>query len=193
MKTRIPLRLLALLALLAIQLHAAANSGGTNTTDDNGLRQGYWVIKGYMVSDVNYSPEAVVEEGTFVDNRKEGLWKHYTPNGDLRSEINYTFNRPEGPYTLYYANGQVEEKGSWSRNRNTGAFTRYYENGQLQQEFQFSDNGKRNGVQKYYHENGQLELEVNIANGKEVCIDRFLAGFQMGKLGDRPRAKHPDI
>lgn len=168
--------LLCVPLVLVGALPAVASSGGTNTTDANGLRQGYWVIKGYMTPDVNYGANEVVEEGSFVDNRKEGLWKHYMPNGELRSEIHYVRNRPNGPYTIYYTNGQIEEQGNWSKSRNTGTFKRFYENGNPQQIFAFSDNGKRNGVQQYFHENGQLELEVNIVNGKEEgLMSRYYA------------------
>ncbi|NQX93175.1 MAG: hypothetical protein HRT74_13820, partial [Flavobacteriales bacterium] len=61
----------------------------------------------------------------------------------------------------------LEEKGTWHRNKNVGNFERYHENGEPQQKFFFADNGKRNGVQQYFHDNGNLELEVNIVNGKE--------------------------
>lgn len=177
MNTQIVRSLLLCVPLVLVgALSAVASSGGTNTTDANGLRQGYWVIKGYMTPDVNYDANEVVEEGSFVDNRKEGLWKHYMPNGELRSEIHYVRNRPNGPYTIYYTNGQIEEQGNWSKSRNTGTFKRFYENGNPQQIFAFSDNGKRNGVQQYFHENGQLELEVNIVNGKEEgLMSRYYA------------------
>jgi hypothetical protein len=39
------------------------------------------------------------------------------------------------------------------------------------QQFYFDEKGKRNGMQKYYHDNGKLALEVNVVNGAEsgVC------------------------
>lgn len=164
--------ILAFIALFSLSSVGFANgdTDGTTTTnsvDDNGLKQGYWVVKGYMTDDVNYGRNDVVSEGSYVDNRKEGLWKKYSFAGKLRSEIFYVHNRPEGKYTIYYPNGQVEESGSWVQNKNTGSFRRFYANGNPQQKFEFSDNGKRNGLQQYFHENGQLELEINIVNGKE--------------------------
>lgn len=163
--------------LLLCAMSAAVSSfglkfGEKNATDDQGNRQGYWIIKGYMVDDISFGPNATVEEGNYIDNKKEGLWKRYYPSGSLRSEITYSNNRPFGPYTIYYENAQVEEAGIWHRNKNIGDFNRFYENGQAQQSFFFADNGKRNGVQKYFHENGQLELEVNIVNGKEEGVMR---------------------
>lgn len=151
-----------------------------NQVDDNGLRQGYWIIKGYMADDAEFGPNDTVEEGQYVDNLKEGVWKRYFSNGNLRSEITYSKNRPYGPYSIYYENGQLEEASTWHRNKNVGSFKRFYSNGQPQQEFYFADNGKRNGQQKYYYENGQLALDVHIQNGKEE--GEFKRYFENGDL-----------
>lgn len=203
-----PFCFLAFIALIGLSPGAFANGGPngttTNSVDDDGLKQGYWVVKGYMTDDVNYGRNDVVSEGAYIDNRKEGLWKKYTVVGKLRSEIEYVHNRPEGKYVIYYANGQVEESGSWVQSKNTGSFRRFYENGNPQQKFEFSDSGKRNGVQQYFHENGQLELEVNIINGKEQGVmSRYYADGELkeektlteGKLetGSIKRFEHPDV
>lgn len=163
--TRIFLLLLPLLVLTGTRLFAA--EGELNRLDENGMRQGYWIVKGYMSDEPGYGANTTVEEGHYVDNQKEGLWKHYYPSGTLRSEITYQKNQPYGPYKVFYPNGQLEESSNWQRNKNVGIFERYYENGNLQQKFQFADNGKRNGLQEYFHENGQLALTVEVVNGKE--------------------------
>lgn len=158
----------ALAVLLACwTLQSFGSEGDVNQTDSKGQRQGYWIIKGDMVDDHDYKPANKVEEGNYIDNRKDGLWKKYWPGGKLRSEVNYKSGKPLGEYKLYYANGKLEEHSTWSNNKNSGDFKRYYENGNPQQSFLFSENGKRNGVQRYYHENGKLSLEVNIVNGQE--------------------------
>jgi len=155
------------LILLSAGMSHASNGDVLNHVDDNGLRQGYWIIKGYMSEKPNFAANNTVEEGDYLNNKKEGVWKHYWPNGNKKSEIKYQHNRPQGPYKVFYNNGQLEEEGNWDRSRNTGVFRRFYDNGQPQQEFYFADSGKRNGIQKYFHDNGQMELEVNIINGKE--------------------------
>ncbi|MDZ4824221.1 MAG: toxin-antitoxin system YwqK family antitoxin [Flavobacteriales bacterium] len=154
---------------LGISAYAADYGGGKdlNKTDEAGQRQGYWLIKGYMVNDQAYGPDALVEEGEYKDNRKEGLWKKYWPNGKTKSEITYLSGRPEGSYKIYYDNGKVEEDANWISGNNTGEFKRFHANGQPQQLFTFADNGKRNGVQKYFHENGKVAMEVNINMGTE--------------------------
>jgi antitoxin component YwqK of YwqJK toxin-antitoxin module len=160
--------LLLLFACSSMQL--IAFDGEINQTDAKGQRQGYWIIKGSMIDDRDYKPESKVEEGNYTDNRKEGLWKRYWPNGKLRSEIFYNYGRPLGEYKLFYENGKLEEHSTWNNNRNIGDFKRYYTNGNPQQQFIFGDNGKRNGLQKYYHENGKLAMEVNVLNGQESGV-----------------------
>lgn len=160
---------------------------GDNQIDSNGKRQGYWIITGSMTTELGYDAKAKVEEGNYVDSRKEGLWKKYWPTGTIKSEINYISGKPKGKYAVYYKNGQLEESGNWNKNKNTGEFKRFYKNGNPQQEFIFSENGKRNGVQKYYHENGQLELVATIIDGKEDgVVKRY---FDNGKLKEEKTMK----
>jgi antitoxin component YwqK of YwqJK toxin-antitoxin module len=158
----------AIMCIGTLQLFAFESE--INQTDNRGQRQGYWIIKGNMVDDHDYKPESKVEEGNYVDNRKDGLWKRYWPNGKLRSEVNYQTGKPLGEYKLFYENGKLEEHSHWVNSKNTGDFKRYYSNGNPQQHFIFTDNGKRNGMQRYYHENGKIAMEVNIVNGNESGI-----------------------
>ena len=55
----------------------------------------------------------------------------------------------------------------------TGVIRTYYDKEQtkLKTEY-FQLNGKRNGIYKSYHSNGQLESEVNYIDGKENGIHK---------------------
>jgi antitoxin component YwqK of YwqJK toxin-antitoxin module len=150
----------------------AVNESAINQYDEQGRKTGHWVIKGHMINATNYKPDQKVEEGEYVANKREGLWKKYHTNGELKSEINYRSNRPSGPYKLYFPSGILEEDGNWIDERNTGEFKRYHPNGKVAQEFIFEDNGLRTGLQKYYYDNGQLELEVEIVKGLEEGLMR---------------------
>ena len=146
---------------------AEAIGESINQYDENGLKTGFWVIKGHMVNATKYKPDQKIEEGHYVASKREGLWRKYHTNGKLKSEITYEHNRPNGPYKLYYPSGTLEEDGNWVRERNTGDFKRYHPNGTLSQDFTFEDNGLRTGTQRYYYENGNLEMEVEIYKGVE--------------------------
>lgn len=139
-----------------------------NQVDAEGRKQGPWTVRGSETHLPGYAPDAIVEEGTYKDNRKTGLWKTYFPEGMPKNEITFENGRPKGPYTTYYKNGQIQEQGNWNLTKNYGNFKRYYENGNVQQDFTFNESGKRQGPQKYYHENGQLMIEGNWNGGKET-------------------------
>jgi antitoxin component YwqK of YwqJK toxin-antitoxin module len=162
---------LVVAAMASLQV-AASSGGGPNQIDELGQRQGYWVINGFMSNDRSYAPDETVEEGLYRDNRREGVWKKYWPGGKLRSQIQYLGGRPHGAYSLYYENGNTEESGTWVNNKNIGEFRRFHPNGQPQQHFVFNESGKRNGVQKYFHENGLTELEVMLVNGQENGVSK---------------------
>ncbi len=158
--------------IVLISLCSFVFDGDINQIDAKGQRQGYWIIKGNMIDDHDYKPESKVEEGNYVDSRKDGLWRRYWPNGKLRSEVTFDSGKPMGEYKLFYENGKLEEHSNWINSKNIGEFKRYYTNGNQQQHFLFADNGKRNGTQKYFHENGKLAMEVNIENGFEAGLMR---------------------
>lgn len=150
---------------------AQANAVDTlNQVDEQGRRQGWWRIVGPVDQKPEYDPGILYEEGRYVDNKRTGKWKRYWPDGKPRSEINYVKGFPKGEYTIYWRNGLPEEQGTWDLDRNTGTFKRWHQNGNLAQDFIFDDYGMRDGVQRYYHENGQLEVEVNIVKGREEGV-----------------------
>ncbi len=157
--------LLAISSFDGIAQAAKAESDTLNILDFQGQRQGYWKLAGDMTGEAGYKKNQLVEEGIYIDNKREGIWKKYYPAGNLKSEINYQNNHPKGFYRIYYRNGKTEEEGNWMTNKNTGSFLRFHENGNPAQEFKFNDKGNRNGLQKYYHENGNVHMTVEVEDG----------------------------
>lgn len=143
-----------------------------NTTDARGLKQGAWVVQGSMLKDAAYAAESKVEEGNYLNNEKEGLWKRFWPGGSVRSEIFYTNGKPQGLYKLFYANGKLEESGRWDDGKLTDRYQRYHSNGIVKEDFKYDAEGNRHGTQQYYHENGTLALEVNMQQGAEHGVQR---------------------
>ena len=172
MRLLLPLLLPCLLTLAPCGVSAAqstvvATTDTLNRLDEAGLKQGWWRILAPRKDKPGYNDGQLIEEGRYANNKRAGLWKRYWPNGKTMSEITYVGGVPRGDYHTYYPDGRSEEQGSWDLDRNTGTFKRWHPNGQLAQEFLFNEYGVRDGVQKYFHENGQLEVEVNIKEGRE--------------------------
>jgi antitoxin component YwqK of YwqJK toxin-antitoxin module len=165
--------------MIAFSLPVLAIGGVTDPTDQSsdtlnqkvdGKKHGYWIIFAHMRNMPDYAPDDVIEEGRYKMNRKDGKWKKYFPTGNLKSEIVYKNGKAVGDFITYYNNDDntVEEQGNWMGKAYTDKFVRYHENGVVAQEKTFNENGKAEGPQKYFYENGQVELEFNASNGKNV-------------------------
>lgn len=60
-------------------------------TDANGRKQGYWII---MDADKKppipgYPPDAKIEEGKYIDDKREGIWVEYLPGGEIKRKVKY--------------------------------------------------------------------------------------------------------
>ncbi len=147
---------------------ANAQSDTLNRTDTNGKKQGYWIIYGKDKPGSGYADTSIVEEGNYIDHRKNGTWKKYHLNGKLKLEGVYKNNRPWGSYKKYYEIGVLQERATWKQNKYVDSFFRYYENKQLQQQKFFNENGKQEGWSIYYLENGEIEYKGYFINGIEI-------------------------
>jgi antitoxin component YwqK of YwqJK toxin-antitoxin module len=135
-----------------------------NVVDGSNMKQGMWV---------KFAPAdktKILEEGNYKDGKKEGMWKEYYSNGNLKSEIPYISNKPDGYAKLYYESGKLSEEGNWKGVKWVGNYKYYHENGKPKYEFAYSDDGKRSGKQKYYHENGKIAIEGDWKDGKEAGV-----------------------
>ena len=129
----------------------------TNRTDETGLKQGYWIVK---------DNESVIEEGNYLNDKKNGLWKSYFTNGNLKSEITYEQGVAKGNANHYYKDGTLRESGNWQVDHWEGGYKYYYESGQLSYDWFYNENGKRQGEQRYFHANGKKMYEGNWQDGK---------------------------
>ena len=150
-----------------------------NVVDENNLKQGFWKIFGRMRPTPNFNADQVIEQGTYENSRKQGVWTKFFASGKIKSEIEYRNSRPNGAYKTYYENGQVQEEGIWKNNRNMNDFKRFYENGQVSQQFVFNTSGKREGNELYFYENGQVMIEADVEGGKEKFVTEF---YQDGSI-----------
>ena len=74
-----------------------------------------------------------MEEGGFVNGRKEGQWVNYFEDGKApKLKGSYSNNRPDGEFIRYYKNGKIKEKGSFSKSKLKGEYIRYHSNGNIE-------------------------------------------------------------
>ena len=102
-----------------------------NSIDSANLKQGHWVIYNKTKHFPNYSDNQIVEEGYYINDKKEGIWKRYWNNGKILAEVTYNNNIQSGYAKIYYKNGNISEEGNWENGKWSGNYKLYDENGQL--------------------------------------------------------------
>lgn len=89
--------------------YSLSDKGDTlNCIDRNGWKQGPWIIK---VAELRGNP-GYEEEGLFVNDRKEGLWRRFTEQGDVLAVENYRWGLLNGKSQYYNLQG-IEREESW--------------------------------------------------------------------------------
>ena len=121
-----------LLASPALQAQMTIENGDTiNYVDASNFKQGHWKVSNKIKKLPGYKDDQMVEEGRYVNSKKEGVWKQYYPTSVVKNEIMYKNNVPNGFSRFYYASGKISEEGTWVNNKWEGNYKYYYENGQL--------------------------------------------------------------
>lgn len=138
---------LLLTVLLLCCVKVSAQTDTLNQLDENGMKQGYWIIFGIDKPEKGYPADGKIEEGTYKDGRKNGLWVKYHPDGKTpKLKAHFINNRPNGEYWKYFKNEFLREHGRWKGGKNVLIFEKYYNSGCL--EFICEDS-----IRTYYQDN----------------------------------------
>lgn len=120
-----------------IPLIGKSQNDTINQVDENDLRQGHWIFYGKDRPESGYPADSRIEEGRYIDNRKEGTWiKYYTDGKTVKIKGAYKNNRPNGEFESYYENGTIRRKGCFSRGSTLHDDCEeywYYESGKIKQ------------------------------------------------------------
>jgi antitoxin component YwqK of YwqJK toxin-antitoxin module len=160
------MRALFICIVLNYSLFAFAGNGVSNNdtsqmniTDDQGRKQGRWIILGKDQPEKGYPMDGKISEGIFKDDRKNGEWVIYYKDGVTPKVIaNFENNRPHGTFEKFYPNGKLKEQGSFKGKRYVDSLKRYNTEGVLVYEANYSQTGHESGEVKYYHDNGNPEF-----------------------------------
>ena len=79
-----------------------------NRVDQNGLKQGRWVSH----VDALRGEPGYEEEGVYKDDKKDGVWRRYSLEGDLVAIENYKWGYKNGQCEYFNLFGRVREE-SW--------------------------------------------------------------------------------
>lgn len=99
-------KLISLILCSFVVLTAAAQSG-MNSVDAQKRKQGPWVEQ---VPSLRGEP-GYSWEGSYKNNRKEGVWKKYNVNGDVIAEETFKNGALDGLCKYYYPDGRLAATG----------------------------------------------------------------------------------
>lgn len=80
-----------------------------NRIDLKGFKQGPWVSRVESMR----GEDGYEEEGIFIDDRKEGLWRKFTLEGDLIAIENYYLGMKNGKNRYFLHTGEPLREESW--------------------------------------------------------------------------------
>lgn len=76
-------------------------------------------------------------EGNVVQEKRDGLWYAYYPDGTVQTMAHYVQGKQHGQYTVYYENGNVRYTGKYDMGKRVGKWNFYEEDGRLSQVMDF--------------------------------------------------------
>jgi antitoxin component YwqK of YwqJK toxin-antitoxin module len=79
-----------------------------NCVDNNGTKRGKWVVH----TDAQRGNPGFDEEGEYINDRREGIWRVYNLMGDLMAVKNYKWGNLDG-ISQYYNLAGLEKEESW--------------------------------------------------------------------------------
>jgi antitoxin component YwqK of YwqJK toxin-antitoxin module len=153
-----------------------------NKKDANGLKQGAWVK-------YDATTKAKIYEGSFVDDKPNGLFKYYTPQGKIKAittysdkgkkakallfddkgnkiaEGNYLNEKKDSTWNYYNPDHVLIAQENYSNTKKNGAWKVFYENGKLYEEINWKDSIKDGKWQQYFN-NGMLKTDANFVQGQ---------------------------
>lgn len=87
----------------------SVNGDTINAVDKKKLKQGKWVIR---TEELRGEP-GFEEEGTFVDDKKEGPWRRYNLQGDILAIEFYKWGNRDGKQQYFTMLGDLLREESW--------------------------------------------------------------------------------
>lgn len=88
-----------------------------NVIDRNNNKIGKWIVRGYHKKHTCFKPEQIIEEGNYVNNRKDGVWTEYYCNSNVRSKLTYVNGVLDGYAVFYDEKGKVIKEGAFKNNK----------------------------------------------------------------------------
>ena len=125
------------------------------------------------------------------EGKRDGDWKDYFRDGNLRAEGKYVDNLREGKWIFYFPVGSVEQVGNYRNGLENGEWIRYHDNGNIYIEESYF-NGKEDGLYTEYDEEENVIAQGEYIEGEKESAwilnindlqakGNFMTGLRDGK------------
>ena len=134
--------------------------------------------------------QTLLQQGNYLNGKREGIWSEFYPNGLLKNATSYVNGAKEGLYVELNQNGQmtkrffnhnnirhgeykefnyssVKEERIYKMGKLEGLVKIYYDGGKIMEEGAYQ-NGSREGISKWYDQNGNVTITYEYKNGELI-------------------------
>jgi antitoxin component YwqK of YwqJK toxin-antitoxin module len=99
------------------------------------------------------------------DSLKQGIWKEFWENGDLRSEVSYKNNKKQGLEIVWFDDPDCVDFEAYYKDGLLDGPCIYYTKKCKKDLFQTFKNGSKEGLELEYYPNGHIKAEGNYKKG----------------------------
>lgn len=131
----------------------------------------------------HYKNNKLKEEGSFIEGRKNGVYKEYYSDGiKVKKEIPYTAGKLDGIVVSYYTNGKPETEKEYKMSIEDGIDREYdYESGKITTDMHYKD-GKLHGNQVQYITSNVGEYVIRSQYDMGKLIGKYSETFSDGTI-----------
>lgn len=100
-----------------------------------------------------------------TDSLKQGVWREFWPNGDLKSEVSFKNNKKQGLEIKWYDNPDCVEMETYYKDGQLDGPVTYYSKKCRKDFYENFKNGVKEGLEISYYSNGNIKAEGNYKKG----------------------------
>ena len=146
---------------------------GEPNTQDEGENNGVWDSTETVILDLDgdtfYDPPKKMEEGSYEQGNRIGLWTTWYKTGNRKEEANYTNGKLDGNLIRWFENGNKSQEGVYELGKQSGQWIWYFQSGIKKEQTGFFD-GEQNGIWIQWFEGGAKKSERKFNNGERDSI-----------------------
>jgi len=121
----------------------------------------------------SYYPDGYLQsQGSYINNKANGLWVDYYANGSMKDSSNYILGIKRGVSLSWHYNGFISDSTVTNAD-GSGVAVQWFDNGTVSSAGRLAAGGKLNGKWQYFHKNGNPSSFEIYDNGQLVSKEYF--------------------